>query len=493
MSNDVGFIVGDLRTEYQGPSDGYTALRRALRVERDYYMRKNAERDIPKYKELITSNGTFKTGLLPRALHALKKEGYNTHLKDNRRITSCPDMEYVKARLDGMQIDGNDLELRDYQVDSVVKGLQHTRGLFDLATGAGKTVVMAALFLAWNRKMCLVINQRELAYQLREDLSEYMGKEVGFIGDGKFFPEKFTVAIDRSLVGSGSKKKRKRAKEYLRSLDLLAFDEVHHLQSNTWRKISRLARNATLRYGFSGTPETSTVKFEGGREGTQNIILEGHVGPIIKQVHTRELIEKGWLADVECKMIEHDVYFDGNPLDYTNEYTRIIVEDETRNQIIARVAKKAYEDDDRVVIFVSRIKHGELIENQMTQLGVPEHEIEYVHGDAYDRDAAFERYVSRQSNIIIGTVLSEGVNLGCDVGMNAEAGKSRIQTLQKVGRILRKPKTDTGEVDREKDHLVKFFDFYDKGHPWYSDHARTRKDIYREENHPVDIIGADEL
>jgi superfamily II DNA or RNA helicase len=457
-----------------------------MRSENDYWARRNNPR-IPKYKYFLTNKGSFLTGFLPRVVSLLKRAEIPYKLEDNRRIKKMPDMELVKLHLDDMEIAGNKLRLRDYQLESLIRGFKKTRGIYDMATGAGKTVVMAALIKSWRKNTLVVINSKDLAYQLQGELEEYMGEPVGFIGDGRWEPETFTVAIDKTLVSTRSKRKKKRNRAYLESIEYLIFDEVHHAQSATWRSIAKMCKRASLRHGFSGTPETSEVKREDGSVGNQDELLEGYLGPTIHRVTAKHLIDEGWLARPVIQMIENEVYFDNNPLVYVDEYMRIIAEDEWRNNAICQIAATGVRKGEQTIGFIDRVEHGETIHEMLRHdYGLSEDEVAFVHGKSYSRDDDIEAFKQGDLPVLFGTVLSEGLNFFCDNGINCAGGKSSIDAQQRPGRILRKEKTETGET-------VNYYDFIDSGHPYFSRHARKREKIYRREGHEVKSVKLEDI
>lgn len=467
-------------------------IRKYLRRENDYWLRRNSKGKVPKYKYYLTKKGSFLTGFLPRIVFLLKKAGIDYKIQDGRKIKKMPEMSRVRTKVKSMRIGGNELKLRDYQLDALIKGLQRPRGILDMATGAGKTVVMGALALAWWKTPTLiVINSKDLAYQLRDELSEYMGQNVGFIGDGILDPQEFTVGIDKSILTNSSSKYQK-MQDFCEDVQYLIFDEVHHLQSRSWRDISLMCPNASIRHGYSGTPETSTHKKEDGSEGNRDQLLEGYLGPTIYTISANDLIERGWLAKPYVKIIDNDVYFDGEPLTYLNEYKRIIAEDETRNDVIARIATKAVDENKQVIGFINRLSHGDrLVDIMRTDYSLPADAVSFVNGSSYDRESEIEAFAKGHLPILLGTVLSEGLNFFCDIGINCAAGKSPIDVKQRIGRVLRKTKTETGEVDKSSDESVKFVDFKDAGHVWFEKHARRRINTYKAEGHEVEFVDAD--
>jgi superfamily II DNA or RNA helicase len=481
--------IGDLKSSVYTSEENIRFLRSKVREETDYWARQHNP-NIPKYNYLISDTGSFYSGLVPRVKKLLDKKGVDYKIEDKRSVKSPPPVEDIKVNLNRMQIDGNDLTLRDYQHEALMKGLKYSRGIFDIATGGGKSVVMAALILSWFKETLVVIDSTKLAKQLQEELSEYTQNQFGFIGSGIFNRNQFNVAIDKTLLSSSNSYKKKRLFD---SVDYLIFDECHHMQSDSWKKISRRCKNASIRHGFSGTPTTSLVKTSEG-EVTQNKYLEAYIGPKLFVKTTEELIEEGWLADAKVNMLNNELYFDSDPLDYNEEYKRIIVEDETRNDLICKLIRRAYDNGEKVVGFVKRIKHGKNVKKLLlNKYGFEPDEIGFVHGQKAGAQEMIDKFKDGRIRVLYGTILSEGLNLSCDTGINMEGGKSNIKKRQDIGRILRKPKKQGEDVDKDEKHMVSFWDFSDDGHPYFVDHARERRKIYRSEGFSVQEVTQDEV
>lgn len=484
----VTIKVEDLHCHLDADGGLLSYVSQFLRTENDFWARQHNER-IPKYKYYITDKGNFLSGFLPRVLSVLKMKGVKVNLVDKRSVKSMPDLGDVKRLIDDMEIDGNPLVLRDYQLDALVAGLKQTRGVFDMATGAGKTLCMAALMLAWDKKALVVINSKDLARQLQREIADYTQRDVGFIGDGIWDPQQITVGIDKSLVS-----KSKKAKAYLKTVEYLVGDEIHHMQSKTWRLIARRCVNAGIRHGFSGTPVTSEVKKEAGGTTSNDMMIEGYIGPHIFTITTRDLIDMGYLSDVKVYIVKNELYFDNNCLPYMKEYERIVVKDEIRNEILCDIIARGRLQGKQVIGFVDRVQHGEDIREKLIEdYGIPGDEIMYVHGSSYSREEDLEKFKNQEVPILFGTVLSEGLNFICDIGLIMSGGKSAKDLKQKAGRILRKPKTETGDVDTESDRWVQLYDCSDDGHPWFSKHRRARVKTYKSDGYEVTFVEHGEI
>lgn len=491
-NEDVKFIVKDYKTRIISSNRIINSLRNndLMQYERDFWLRRNTDKFIPKYKKLVNKKGVFKTGLLPRVVTLLESKNLSYRIVDKRNIKDKPDTQHVKTMISGMRIGGQQLELRDYQKKALIQGVKNTRGIFEIGTGGGKTVIIASILLSWWKKSLIVIDKKDLAYQLRDHISDYTDQDVGFIGDGKWNPKKFTVGIDRTLLSNKNEQKKK---DYLDSVRCLIFDEVHHLQSKTWRKICRSTGKASIRFGFSATPETSPVKLSDGTEGNKNEILEGYIGPKLISISAGELVERGWLAEPTVYFIQNKIDFDGNVLnDYQKEYGRTIVKDDVRNGLIARVMARCVKLGLQAVGFVRRKLHGRKICELLEELGVSRDDFAFVHGNSPNRDKLISDFKSGDLKILFGTILSEGMDFHCDVGINIEGGKNQKQAKQKIGRILRKgAEDDSGDIDPSVDEHVDYIEFTDKFHPHFQSHANKRKESYKNEGFKIVPISTD--
>lgn len=488
----IEITVSDLNGKIDGPPEAIKLARKVFRMERGLHAKRAAGNNVPDHIYMVTKKGLFKTGMLSLLLRLYDKEGVKYKLKDVRRIKSPPDMEDVKINLSYMPFD-----LRDYQMDALLKGLVNKNGIFYAATGTGKTVIMAALLQGWYKKSMVLINQVDLALQLQEELSEYMDEKVGLIGNGIWNPERVTVCIDRSIENSRQgKRKRKRVKKFCESIEHLCFDECHHVQSPTWRKIARKCKNASVRHGFSATPMTSEIKIDGGFSNL-DLYLWSYIGPVIFNYTTKDAIEAGYLAKPTIYFTRNELYWDGITFEYNEEFERIVIDCDSRNDLICKIIKKHYDKGEQTVGFVERIPHGEEVARRLVEkFDVDPEDIAFVNGETYQnlRKENISEFKAGALPIIIGTVLSEGLNFFCDAGINIAGGKSKKNAIQRLGRILRKKnKLPSGDVDTSVEEFVNFYDFADLEHKWFEKHAEKRLTAYFEEGHDIEFLNPSEV
>jgi superfamily II DNA or RNA helicase len=244
----------------------------------------------------------------------------------------------------------------------------------------------------------------------------------------------------------------------------------HHVQKmdSTYTKIlSKML--APIRLGFTATKRTTAEAV---------LVNEGLLGPTLEQVTTKEAADLGILAKPELKLIKAEC--SQNILDIRNfqdsyekiringklvngertkvgVYTYGITENHKRNRQIAEILKDFVEQDKTTLVFVSHIEHGNLIVEEAYSLF--KHKIPFVQGSmsVNDREKTKAGLINKKIKACIATTTwTEGVDIpNLDCVIMAGGGKSEIQTLQRLGRGLRKTE--------DKDSVI-VIDFLDLTH-----------------------------
>ena len=101
----------------------------------------------------------------------------------------------------GHVCEGQSIELRDYQVEVINEFLKNPQSIQEVATGAGKTIMTAALSKSvesYGRSIVIVPN-KSLVSQTEEDYIN-MGLDVGvYFGDRKEYFKQHTICTWQSL------------------------------------------------------------------------------------------------------------------------------------------------------------------------------------------------------------------------------------------------------------------------------------------------------
>tara|TARA_Y100001956_G_C4045529_1_gene152580 strand:- start:22 stop:744 length:723 start_codon:yes stop_codon:yes gene_type:complete len=231
--------------------------------------------------------------------------------------------------------------------------------------------------------------------------------------------------------------------------------------------------DAKYRYGFTGTLDgTQTHKW----------VLEGLFGPSYKVINTKDLQEAGILARLNIKvlLLKHEPQI----FDTYEDEVQFLITNEKRNKFIKNLA---HDLKGNTLILFSRVAtHGEILFNLINN---DERPVFFVHGgvDTQEREQVRE-ITEREDNAIIvasyGT-FSTGINIKrLHNIIFASPSKSRIRTLQSIGRVLRKGK------DKDKATLYDVADDCKKGSKqnYTLNHLIERIKYYNEEKFNYEII-----
>jgi len=370
----------------------------------------------------------FPTGLISDVCEVLDEHGVEYDFEDQREKPEWKPLKFLGKLRD------------DYQVGYTEEALERTRGIYDIPTGGGKTIMMSHLVATAGVKTLVMVPSLELLRQTSNDFKDFLGFLPGKIGGGKFeFDQLITVATPQSLW---SRRKTRDIKKFMASIQMIIGDEIHHENDTgqcSWYKLFRLATNAYYRFGFSGTPMMTEA---GG------ILVKASTGNIIKgKIHTSELIEKGYLAKPTVQMVKFQVDFQHFRFDVV--YFNGIIANKFRNRAIAEIALDRARQGKLVLIGVTRVVQGEMIQDMVGPFG------RFMQGDCSeeDRKEAIENFRSGKKKILIGTIYGEGSNfpeVNCYI--NAPGGKSKKVVIQRVGRSLRVTK------DKKEAEVIDFYD-----------------------------------
>lgn len=443
-----GDIIGDVR-EY-------------LKVKKKgSYFAKKHNKYAGNFKYFCTPKGKFMTGFFPWVYQFLKESHPDVHIEviDFRQnLREFPSELNFKAC-------GFDMSQHPYEYQGTAlkscnnyeSGLYWPRGIIDAATNAGKNTIIAGIHKNVGGRTLMLIHSREIFNQA----VEFFGSEfdVGRVqGRHTELEKPFVVAMYKTLfkrVSQGSVKKQ------LNYVNNLIVDESHRATASEYAHTIGLI-DAGQRYFVSGTP----LKMPDPIKKMSAIGLSGN---ILYQIKNKELIDRGVSLNVKVKMYKStERYEDFGGYDQCHEMC--VMKNKLRRDLICEYL--TYNPERRVVISVNRIEHGNFL---MEKLGRMFNARE-VYGDTKDRDKLINEFKNEGYNILVTTLLKEGVNTGIDSIVYANGGKAEISVLQYVGRALRK----MGTADTA--HIVDFFDncrYLDK-------HSRSRTRIYRNEGFDIE-------
>ena len=401
--------------------------------------------------------GTFPTGCIRRVLNVLNRMGYEYQIEDLREIpTQLERPLYLKAHL------------RDYQEQAIDTLINRQRGVVQLATGGGKSLILAGLCSKLNLPTLVLTHRQELMYQLEETfIKNLRGKGsrkplIGIVGDGKTKWGHITIGMMQALD----------IKKYLKELNrirMVLVDECHHLPCNTMVDIMKYLDNAYYRFGVSATSF---------REDGMDLMIEAYLAPIYYNLSSEELIRMGYLSPIKVFFIPfNDTKTYKNDLTYVQLYSEAIEQNEKRNNLIVEVVKRILAKNKTCLVAVSRVEHGKILTQKIKSF-YPE--VEFVEGkDKSERRKKIIKKLNLKEIkcVVCTTVFGEGIDIPTlEVLVSAKAQDSGIDALQLAGRVMRRTE------DKIEGWVVDFFDMH---HKFFRRHAIKRKKIFKEEKFEV--------
>jgi superfamily II DNA or RNA helicase len=374
-------------------------------------------------KELLTyCKGRFKITELKD--NRTKFDFHKKQFKDEELKLSLPNFDYV-----------------DHQVDSLKRMLRTNVGIVQAPTSSGKSETIIAYLKITKLPTLILVDKVALALQLKERIEKNGIQNVG-ICYGKGIKDGDVLI---STIGSVGKIPA------LNKYKVLIIDEVHRASAKRFQDFLSKAPYP-LRFGFSATPDS-------GNDFKWNLIKQ-YMGDIIYTIEPEPLMENKVLAIPKIEFIPIE---SPATLDWPTAYQVCIVDNRDRNRRIKRLVE---EYNVPTLILIRIIEHGNIL-NEMINDSV------FVSGidDANKRLAIIDDFENAQINTVISSnIFNEGISINAiRLLIIASGGKSKIETIQKLGRGLR-------VKDGKSDVLV--YDFDDYGNKFTEKHSRMRKNIY---------------
>jgi superfamily II DNA or RNA helicase len=221
----------------------------------------------------------------------------------------------------------------------------------------------------------------------------------------------------------------------------LLVKNCHGAKAKSLTGILEKMSNTKYRFGTTGTLD--------GTE-TNKLVIEGLLGPVHRVVTTEKLIKTEVLANfnVNCVLLKWPEHVSEVVSQYTyQEEIDWIVTNEKRNKIIVDLATKKKGNNLVLVNFVD--KHAEVLLEMLKK--ATDRPIYYVHGgiSAEIRNEYRAQIEQETDAIILATTKAFATGTNIKKLNNiffCHPSKSRITTLQAIGRVLRRSEEKTSAV-----------------------------------------------
>ena len=422
-------------------------------------------------------SGSTYINLLPDILTYLDKEGYDIEVDDQRPYSTNFEFDTVTETTfadrtwpTGHSLAGQPIMIRDYQVELINNFLTNPQSLQEIATGAGKTLMTAALSASVEKygRSIVIVPNKSLVTQTEADYIN-MGLDAGvYFGDRKEFGRTHTICTWQSLnillKQSQSYEAEITIGEFLQDVVCVIVDEVHMAKADALKTLlTGVMARIPIRWGLTGTIPKEEYAYQA---------IFCSLGTIVGRLAAKELQDAGHLANCHVnvvQLIDH--------VEYNNYQTELkyLVETDARMAYLAGLILRVNETGNTLVL-VDRIASGKLLTSYLGDRAV------FVSGvtKATDRKAEYDEVAISTDKIIVATygVAAVGINIPRIFNMVLlEPGKSFTRVIQSIGRGIRKAE--------DKD-FVQIWDVTSTC-KFAKRHLTKRKSFYKEASYPFTI------
>lgn len=370
------------------------------------------------------------------------------------------------------------------------KGESH---ILEAPTGFGKTVVGAVIAARMGVKTLVMIPKEDIKKHWVESFIQFAGvpkSRIGLIQADKCIVKGVDVVI--GMVHSCCKPDRYPAWVY-REFGLLIPDEVHVMAAETFSEAMWLFPTM-LRLGMSATPN---------RQDGRDFVFHGHIGPVRVRTEAVPLTPKVLVVHSEFKV--PNVLWSVQNKD-TGRYEKKVIpmphkhgkimnickalaSDEKRNELIAKLAHKAYLKGRNIVIFSElRDEHLNAIHEKLVKYGIKVSDIAFYVGGMKE----VERDKAVTKRVVLTTYKMTSMATNVPWWDTAIMATPRSDVDQIIGRILREygGKISAEDEGVKEGKVPVVFDIVDTDSSVLNDYFNKRRNFYRKRKAPVKRITA---
>jgi superfamily II DNA or RNA helicase len=415
--------------------------------------------------------GTTYINLLPDILPYLEERGYDIDVDDVREYSTTLELgQVVEDSFSHKQWPNNEpIILRDYQVEIINRFLKNPQCIQEVATGAGKTIMTAALSASVQHlgRSIVIVPSKSLVTQTETDYKT-MGLDVGVLfGDRKEYTKQHTICTWQSLNALVKNTKNYEADvtihDFIENVVCVMVDEAHSAKADALKSmLTTIFARVPIRWGLTGTVPKEDYAYQA---------LNCCIGPVIGQLSASELQEQGHLSNCHVNVIQMVDYVEYK--DYQQEL-RYLLETDDRLDYIANLINKISETGNTLVL-VDRVDPGKKLTSKIKNAV-------FVSGATKSkaRKDEYDEFAITDDKVAVATygVAAVGINIPRIFNLVlVESGKSFTRVIQSIGRGIRKAE--------DKD-FVQIWDITSTC-KFAKRHLTKRKQFYKEANYPFSI------
>ena len=424
--------------------------------------------------------GTTYINLLPDILPELESRGYDIAVDDVRDYRTTFEFDKVTettfadiAWPKGHPAAGEPIVLRDYQIEIINRFLENPQCIQEVATGAGKTIMTAALSASVEQygRTIVIVPSKSLVTQTEADYVN-MGLDVGVLfGDRKEYTRRHTICTWQSLNALLKNTRNYEAdvtiQEFVEDVVCVMVDEAHSAKADALKSLlTTVFARIPIRWGLTGTIPKEDYAFQA---------LNCCVGPVVGRLSASELQEAGHLSNCHVNIVQLTDYVEYK--DYQQEL-RYLLETDTRLDYVSELVNRIAESGNTLVL-IDRVGPGKELASKINNAV-------FVSGatKAKARKDEYDEIATSTDKVIVATygVAAVGINIPRIFNLVlVEPGKSFVRVIQSIGRGIRKAE--------DKD-FVQIWDITSTC-KFAKRHLTKRKQFYRDAQYPFAVEKVD--
>jgi superfamily II DNA or RNA helicase len=394
----------------------------------------------------------FLTGLVDRVLEFFDKKGIEYKFTDHQDI-----VETHEPKIEGYVF-------RPYQQKLVDVAVNQGRGQILAATGTGKSIVLLGIMSSFpNDNILFLVHTKDLVKQMKADVVKaFPDEEIGEWSAKTKNIQRITVATIQSYI--------KIYRDNMSTFQVILIDEAHHISGleTMYAQVLQMSM-AHTKIGVTATQSAN----EKGKWAAEALL-----GPVLGTYNMKDAADDDILARPTIHIYTNPYVECYRKLpEYEDKYEFGIIDNHMRNLKIIGIAKDFIKKKKTTLITVTSINHGLGLERLFRAEGM---DIQFIYGktSTSERDRTKEALKNGEMLCSVASVIFlEGIDIpSLDVVINAGAGVSPVQTMQRIGRALRKTKN--------KDTAV-LVDFIDKTNATLERQSNKRIEIYKQNDWPI--------
>ena len=340
-------------------------------------------------------------------------------------------------------------EPREYQTEAFVKAVRSKRRLVLSPTASGKSFIIYLLTKWYQRPTLVIVPTISLVHQMKGDFVDYGGDE----NDIYCIQGGVDKNTDADVVISTWQSIHKMPRAWFDRFDVVIGDEAHLYKAKSLTGILEKMPNTPYRFGFTGTLDGTH---------THKLVLEGLFGAVHTVITTKELIDQKYLADFKIKALILKYTDPTRQLvkKYTyNEEMDFLMACPERNNFIKQLTLSL--KGNTLILYHQVEKQGKVLHDIISKAVDSNRKVFFIHGGVDGEQREQVRAITEKENdaIIVASygTFSTGVNIRrLHNVIFASPTKSRIRTLQSIGRGLRKGGADESAGIEGKEQATLF-------------------------------------